>query len=52
LSFGLAFAGAIMLATLLITFTQMAQDSTVLPASSQEQVAQALADDAEVLSNS
>jgi hypothetical protein len=41
-----------MLAKLLITFTQMAQDSTVLPASSQEQAAQALEDDAEVLSNS
>ena len=51
LSFGLAFAGAIMLATLSITFTQMAEDSTVLPAASQEQVAQALEDDAEVLSN-
>ena len=34
LSFGLAFAGAIMLATLSITFTQMAEDSTVLPAAS------------------
>jgi EmrB/QacA subfamily drug resistance transporter len=52
LSFGLAFAGAIMLATLSIAFTQMAQDSTVLPAAAQEQVAQALEDDAEVLSNS
>jgi MFS family permease len=51
LSFGLAFAGAIMLATLSIAFTQMARDSTVLPAASQEQVAQALEDDAEVLSN-
>ena len=51
LSFGLAFAGAIMLATLSIAFTQMAQDSTVLPAAAQEQVAQALEDDAEVLSN-
>ena len=51
LSFGLAFAGAIMLATLSIAFTQMAEDSTVLPAASQEQVAQALEDDAEVLSN-
>ena len=51
LSFGLAFAGAIMLATLSITFTQMAEDSTVLPAASQEQVAQALEEDAEVLSN-
>ena len=51
LSFGLAFAGAIMLATLSIAFTQMAEDSTVLPAASQEQVAQALEDDAEVMSN-
>ena len=51
LSFGLAFAGAIMLATLSITFTQMAEDSTVLPAASQERVAQALEDDAEVMSN-
>ena len=51
LSFGLAFAGAIMLATLSIAFTQMAQDSTVLPPAAQEQVAQALEEDAEVLSN-
>jgi predicted MFS family arabinose efflux permease len=51
LSFGLAFAGAIMLATLSIAFTQMAEDSTVLPASDQQQIAQALEDDAEVLSN-
>ena len=52
LSFGLAFAGAIMLATLSIVFTQKAQDSAVLPAAAQEQVAQALEDDAQVLSNS
>jgi EmrB/QacA subfamily drug resistance transporter len=51
LSFGLAFAGAIMLATLSIAFTQKAQDSTVLPAATQEQVANALEDDAEVMSN-
>jgi EmrB/QacA subfamily drug resistance transporter len=51
LSFGLAFAGAIMLATLSIVFTQKAQDSAVLPAAAQEQVAQALEDDAQVLSN-
>jgi len=51
LSFGLAFAGAIMLATLSIAFTQKAEDSTVLPAAAQEQVAQALEDDAEVMSN-
>jgi hypothetical protein len=40
-----------MLATLSITFTQMARDSTVLPPAAQEQVAQALEDDSEVLSN-
>ena len=51
LSFGLAFAGAIMLATLSITFTDMAEDSTVLPPAEQQQVAQALEDDAEVMSN-
>jgi MFS family permease len=51
LSFGLAFAGAIMLATLSIAFTQMAQDSAVLPAATQAQVATALEHDAEVLSN-
>jgi hypothetical protein len=50
-SFGLAFAGAIMLATLSIAFTQLAEDSTVLPAAAQEQVANALEDDAEVMSN-
>jgi EmrB/QacA subfamily drug resistance transporter len=51
LSFGLAFSGAIMLATLSIAFTQMANDSTVLPPAAKDQVATALEDDAEVLSN-
>jgi EmrB/QacA subfamily drug resistance transporter len=51
LSFGLAFAGAIMLATLSFTFTNMANSSDVLPKASQEQVADALEDDAQVLSN-
>ncbi len=51
LSFGLAFAGAIMLATLSITFTNMAQASTVLSPVEQQQVAQALDQDAEVMSN-
>jgi EmrB/QacA subfamily drug resistance transporter len=51
LSFGLAFAGAIMLAALSIAFTQKTEASTVLPAASQEQVANALEDDAEVMSN-
>jgi hypothetical protein len=52
LSFGLAFAGAIMLATLSVTFTDKAEASTVLPPDDQERVAQALGDDAEVMSNS
>ena len=51
LSFGLAFAGAIMLSALSLTFTQMANDSTVLPAASQAQVASELEEDAEVMSN-
>ncbi|MEN0140659.1 MAG: MFS transporter [Rhodococcus sp. (in: high G+C Gram-positive bacteria)] len=51
LSFGLAFAGAIMLATLSLTFTAMAQSSTVLPPADQQHVAQVLEDDAEVMSN-
>lgn len=51
LSFGLAFAGAIMLATLSVTFTAMAESSTVLPPAEQQQVAQVLEDDAEVMSN-
>ena len=40
-----------MLATRSIVFTQKAEDSTVLPSAAQEQVAQALEDDAQVLSN-
>ena len=51
LSFGLAFAGAIMLATLSIAFTDLANDSRVLPADQKAQVAQVLEDDAEVMSN-
>ena len=51
LSFGLAFAGAIMLATLSIAFTNMAEASDVLPPADQQQVAQVLEDDAEVMSN-
>jgi EmrB/QacA subfamily drug resistance transporter len=51
LSFGLAFAGAILLATLSIAFTHQAEASNVLPPAEQQQVAQALEDDAEVLSN-
>jgi MFS family permease len=51
LSFGLAFAGAIMLATLSFSFTNQVEASDVLPPDDKEQVAQALEDDAEVMSN-
>ena len=51
LSFGLAFAGALMLATLSFSFTNMAEDSAVLPPADQQQVAEVLEDDAEVMSN-
>jgi EmrB/QacA subfamily drug resistance transporter len=51
LSFGLAFAGAIMLATLSFAFTQMAEDSTVLDPAQQQQVSTALEHDAEVMTN-
>jgi hypothetical protein len=40
-----------MLATLSIAFTQMAENSTVLAPATQEQIAQELEDDAEVMSN-
>jgi hypothetical protein len=52
LSFGLAFAGAIMLATLSGVFAQMAEDSTVLAPAQQKEVSTALEHDAEVMSNS
>src|SRR4051794_24706648 len=51
LSFGLAFSGAIMLATLAFAFTSRSESSSVLPAEDQQQVATALEDDAEVLSD-
>jgi len=51
LSFGLAFAGAIMLATLAYTFTALTQASTVLSPPQQQQVSQALENDAELLTN-
>ena len=51
LSFGLAFAGAIMLATLSLSFTSMATASTVLSAGEQQQVAHALETDAQIMSN-
>ena len=51
LSFGLAFAGAIMLATLAFSFTNLAEASTVLSPAEQQVVADALEHDAEVMTN-
>jgi hypothetical protein len=49
--FGLAFAGAIMLATLSFSFTHLAEQSTVLAPAQQQQIADVLEHDAEVISN-
>lgn len=51
LSFGLAFAGAIMLATLSFAFTSRAESSAVLSPQEQQQVASGLEDDAEIMSD-
>jgi EmrB/QacA subfamily drug resistance transporter len=51
LSFGLAFAGAIMLATLSFSFTRLSDASDVLAPAEQQQVATALEHDAEVMTN-
>jgi MFS family permease len=51
LSFGLAFAGAIMLATLSYSFNHLAQQSTVLTTSQQQQVSDGLEHDAEYVTN-
>lgn len=51
LSFGLAMAGGIMLAALSLSFTQMTQNSEIIPADEQQQIAAALEEDAEIMSN-
>jgi hypothetical protein len=51
LSFGLAFAGAIMLAALSFTFTNLTEASTVLPPAEKQLVAQALEENAELMTN-
>ena len=51
LSFGLAFAGAIMLAALAIAFTNLSESSTLLAPAEQQQVAVALEEDAQIMSN-
>jgi len=51
LSFGLAVAGGILLATLSLAFSNMTNASPVIPSSQQQQIAQTLEDDAQVVSN-
>jgi len=51
LSFGLAFAGGVMLATLSLTFVTMSESSNVLPPAEQGHVATVLEEDAQVMSN-
>jgi hypothetical protein len=51
LSFGLALAGSLMLASLAFQFTSLAEASVVLDPAEQQQVAAALEEDAELMSN-
>ena len=51
LSFGLAVAGGLLLATLSLAFTAMTESSTVIPAADQERLAQVMEEDAEVMSD-
>src|SRR4029077_11337462 len=51
LSFGLAMAGGIMLAFLAFSFTNQTENSEVIPPAQQQQIADTLEDDAEVMSN-
>jgi MFS family permease len=51
LSLGLALAGAVMLATLSIAFTNQVEASTVIPPAEQQQVTAVLDEDAQVMSN-
>jgi MFS family permease len=51
LSFGLAVAGGVLLATLSLAFTNMTNASPVIPSTQQHQIAQTLENDAQVVSN-
>jgi MFS family permease len=52
LSFGLAVAGGVMLATLSLAFTNLTNESTVIPSHKQQQIAHKLEHDAQVISKS
>ena len=51
LSFGLAVAGGVLLATLSLAFTNMTNESTVIPSFKQKQISDTLEHDAQVVSN-
>jgi hypothetical protein len=51
LSFGLAMAGGVLLAVLSLSFTNMTEATSVIPADQQQQIADKLDEDAEVTSN-
>ncbi len=51
LSFGLAMAGGILLAFLAFEFTNLVEESPVIPPAQQQQISDTLEDDAEVMSN-
>jgi EmrB/QacA subfamily drug resistance transporter len=51
LSLGLAVAGGVLLATLSLAFTNMTNASPEIPSAQQQQIAQTLEDDAQVVSN-
>jgi EmrB/QacA subfamily drug resistance transporter len=51
LSFGLAMAGGLMLASLSFVFTNMVEDSKVIRPADQERIAKVLEDDAQLMSN-
>jgi len=51
LSFGLAIAGGIMLAVLAFSFTNLTNESTVIPPAGKQQISTTMEDSAEVMSN-
>ena len=51
LSFGLAVAGGVLLATLSLAFTNMSNASPLIPSSQQQRIAETLEEDAQVVSN-
>ena len=51
LSFGLAVAGGVLLATLSIAFTNMTNESTVIPSAQKQEISKTLEHDAQVVSN-